>query len=208
MSILNEAYLVPPAKEPNYALGLSFITTTSNKRVTFTEIKQITGFYEKHTLGMDNEMISTLEEAPDTDDIPTLCALEIILHSGQEFYEDYRGKTACYKDVTDTYLLVRKYLESIDLSKRERKEEPLAYLNRRQLEGLVLQNIDTILQQHPYSAFYYDWKSKPNWIKVQQIFNNSTCKAGSTSSYQQCSFIGIDPDAYSIQESHKEQFNE
>ena len=76
-------------------------------------------------------------------------------------------------------------------------KEPLNYLNRKDLMLNIMNNIDReILNLHHNSQLRRQWEGIPNWAKVQRFLNGNTIKAGSTSSAEQCMFLGIDPNKY------------
>ena len=74
-------------------------------------------------------------------------------------------------------------------------DEPLDYLSRAELQLGIMQNIERIVSGLPKSnSFRRWWDMYPNWVRVQEIINMNTHKAGSTSSGAQCHFIGAHPD--------------
>jgi hypothetical protein len=75
--------------------------------------------------------------------------------------------------------------------------EPLNYLNRKELMLNIMNNIEReILNLHHNSALRRKWERIPNWAKVQMFLNGNTSKAGSTSSTEQCRFLGVNPNKY------------
>jgi hypothetical protein len=82
---------------------------------------------------------------------------------------------------------------------KNKKIEPLEKIPRDKLQLMIMQNIETAIKDLPKrNQFRWWWEHTVNWVKVQRFINNSTNKAGSTSSGQQCIFIGIHPDKYSV----------
>ena len=80
-------------------------------------------------------------------------------------------------------------------------EEPLSYLSRDKLQLNIMRNLEMEVKQlHKKNQFRVWWDNSCNWIRVQVILNGNTIKAGSTSSSEQCRFMGIDPDGYSFLE--------
>lgn len=78
-------------------------------------------------------------------------------------------------------------------------EEPLGYLSRAELELRFMKNIELAIQKMgKTSHLRHWWDNHPNWVRVQKFMNNNTHKAGSTSSTQQCIFMGVDPDGKSF----------
>ena len=74
-------------------------------------------------------------------------------------------------------------------------QEPLKYLSRAELQLNIMQSIEReIMQSGHRSRMRYWWERSPNWAKVQRFMNANTLKAGSTSSREQCHFMGADPD--------------
>jgi len=74
-------------------------------------------------------------------------------------------------------------------------EEPLAHLSRAELQLKIMRNIESIIgEMGKTSSLRWWWDHSTNWVRVQQFLNMNTSKAGSTSSTQQCIFIGADPD--------------
>ena len=69
--------------------------------------------------------------------------------------------------------------------------EPLAHLSRAQLQLGIMKNVEHLITKTPYLKDW--WKHSSNWVRVQAIINGNTSKAGSTSSTEQCRFIGADP---------------
>lgn len=90
----------------------------------------------------------------------------------------------------------------------EEIEEPLEYLSRKELQLRIMQNIEIkVLQKGEFEdeddivenvELKHWWNLMPNWVKVQTFLNHNTYKAGSTSSTQQCRFLGVDPDGKSF----------
>ena len=91
-------------------------------------------------------------------------------------------------------------------------KEPLGHLSRKELQLNILKNIESAIDNefwmdNPDSDYTEDfirlkhwWHNTPNWGKVQMFINGGTSKAGSTSSTEQCIFLGINPDNTSIKE--------
>jgi hypothetical protein len=78
-------------------------------------------------------------------------------------------------------------------------EEPLAYLSRSELQLNIMRNLEfEVKQLHKRNQFRVWWEHSRNWFRVQAILNGNTLKAGSTSSSEQCHFMGVDPDGYSF----------
>ncbi len=77
--------------------------------------------------------------------------------------------------------------------------EPLEYLSRKELQLNIMRNLENEVKQlHKRNAFRMWWDGSRNWIRVQTILNGNTLKAGSTSSAEQCRFMGVDPDGYTF----------
>ena len=86
-------------------------------------------------------------------------------------------------------------------------EEPLGYLSRKELELNIMRNIERKILED-CSVEDYDskgnlelkwwWENTPNWVKVQTFLNGNSKKAGSTSSAEQCLFLGVQPDGKSF----------
>lgn len=77
--------------------------------------------------------------------------------------------------------------------------EPLADRSRAELQLNILQNMERLVMQYPKrNAIRLWWEHTFNWVKVQALITGNTSKGGSTSSAQQCRFIGADPDGYSF----------
>lgn len=77
--------------------------------------------------------------------------------------------------------------------------EPLEYLSRKELQLNIMQNIEkeiTYLSKN--NRFRNWWENTPNWGRVQRIINGGTVKGGSTSSVEQCLFLGVDPDGHTF----------
>lgn len=78
-------------------------------------------------------------------------------------------------------------------------EEPLAFMSREELQLRIMQNIEfEVSKLDKRNAFRRWWDYSRNWERVQAIINGNTSKAGSTSSAQQCRFMGVDPDGRSF----------
>lgn len=76
--------------------------------------------------------------------------------------------------------------------------EPLAHLNRAGLQLRIMRNIEHKVATLPKrNSFRFWWDSSRNWVRVQELVNN-TSKAGSTSSAQQCAFMGVNPEGHSF----------
>lgn len=74
-------------------------------------------------------------------------------------------------------------------------EEPLKHLSRAELQLEIMKNIEReIMNTGHRNKLRFWWERVPNWVRVQTFINRNTIKAGSTSSGQQCHFIGADPD--------------
>jgi len=77
--------------------------------------------------------------------------------------------------------------------------EPLEYLSRAELQLNIMRNIEReIMGMGKTAKIRFWWERVPNWVKVQAFINGNTRKAGSTSSGEQCFFIGADPDGKSF----------
>jgi hypothetical protein len=77
--------------------------------------------------------------------------------------------------------------------------EPLDYLDRAKLQATILKNIEReIMQLNKANKLRAFWEMSPNWVRVQAFINGNTRKAGSTSSAEQCEFIGLDPDSRTL----------
>lgn len=73
--------------------------------------------------------------------------------------------------------------------------EPLSYMSRAELQLNIMQNIEReIMRLGKRNTVRWWWEHSKNWVKVQAILNGNTRCAGSTSSAQQCQFIGAEPD--------------
>ena len=77
--------------------------------------------------------------------------------------------------------------------------EPLEYLNRVELQLNIMKNIEREIMRLSKNAMLRSWwEMSPNWVRVQAFLNWNTRKAGSTSSGEQCVFIGLDPDSHEL----------
>lgn len=85
--------------------------------------------------------------------------------------------------------------------------EPLEYLSRKELQLNIMRNIEQKLLESTKVEDYDEegnldikcwWENMPNWVKVQTFLNGNSSKAGSTSSTQQCIFLGVKPDGKSF----------
>ena len=82
---------------------------------------------------------------------------------------------------------------------KKRIEEPLECYSRKELQLNIMRNIEReILSCGHNSKIRIWWENVPNWAKVQKYLNGNTCKGGSTSSTQQCLFLGVRPDGRSF----------
>jgi|WetSurMetagenome_2_1015567.scaffolds.fasta_scaffold01346_14 hypothetical protein len=78
-------------------------------------------------------------------------------------------------------------------------EEPLEYMTRSELQLNIMRNIERKVNELPKrNSFRWWWDNSKNWIRVQELLNMNTKKAGSTSSTAQCRFIGTNPDGYTF----------
>lgn len=78
-------------------------------------------------------------------------------------------------------------------------QEPLSYMSRSELQLNIMQNIEReIMRLGKRNTVRWWWEHSKNWVKVQAILNGNTRRAGSTSSAQQCRFIGAEPDGASF----------
>jgi hypothetical protein len=86
-------------------------------------------------------------------------------------------------------------------------QDPLKYLDRKDLLNTILRNIESKIKEdcrvEKYDSqgnielkFWFD--NTPNWAKIQRFITYNTSKSGSTSAYQMCSFLGINPNEYSF----------
>ncbi len=83
-------------------------------------------------------------------------------------------------------------------------DEPLKYLSRQSLLLTILLNIEYNLLLLPKNnAIRKHWEMSPNWVRVQKYITSNTMKAGSTSSGEQCIFIGLDPDSRELLHGRK-----
>lgn len=73
----------------------------------------------------------------------------------------------------------------------EEKEE-----NRKDMEYRILKNHTMILKR-------IEAKRQTNWIVVKNLLQQGTSKGGSTSSYEKCELLRINPDGYNLRRSHK-----
>ncbi len=71
--------------------------------------------------------------------------------------------------------------------------DPLAYLSRSELGRKVMQNVQRLIKDRGIYLEKY-WYETPHWSKVQDVLNGNTLAAGSTSSGEECRFIGFKPD--------------
>jgi hypothetical protein len=88
---------------------------------------------------------------------------------------------------------------------QEGEAEPLSYMSRAELQLNIMRNIEREIKNLDRDgegdegvSLRYWWQHTANWAKVQRIINGNTSKAGSTSSTQQCAFMGADVDGYSF----------
>jgi hypothetical protein len=73
-------------------------------------------------------------------------------------------------------------------------DEPLDYMSRAELQLNIMCNIERKVKELPKrNGFRWWWDNTKNWVRVQELLNMNTRKAGSTSSTVQCRFIGADP---------------
>ncbi len=78
-------------------------------------------------------------------------------------------------------------------------KEPLEYLDRKALQLQIMRNIErAVMNLHGNNELHRFWKTSRNWLKVQMFLNACSSKAGSTSSTQQCMFLGVEPDGKSF----------
>ena len=81
-------------------------------------------------------------------------------------------------------------------------DEPLEYMSRAELQLNIMRNIELKVQSLSKSnRFRLWWDNSKNWVRVQELLNMNTTKAGSTSSSAQCRFIGADPEGKTFLES-------
>lgn len=81
-------------------------------------------------------------------------------------------------------------------------KDPLEFLDRKELLLGILQNIEIKITQDCRVEDYekdgnlelkFWWDNTPNWSKVMTFITQNTIKGGSTSSYEMCSYLEIDP---------------
>lgn len=82
--------------------------------------------------------------------------------------------------------------------------EALDYIGRAELQLTILKNIEReLLLLNRNNRLRMFWEISPNWVRVQAFINRGTGKAGSTSSAQQCGFIGLDPNSHALLTDNK-----
>lgn len=82
--------------------------------------------------------------------------------------------------------------------------EPLEYLSRAELQLSIMQNIEReITRLSKNNRMRIWWDNTRNWAKVQTFITSNSKKAGSSSSIQQCLFIGANPDGVSFYQEPK-----
>lgn len=82
-------------------------------------------------------------------------------------------------------------------------DEPLEYMSRAELQLNIMRNIERKVQTlSKNNRFRVWWDNTKNWVRVQELLNMNTTKAGSTSSGAQCRFIGADPDGTTFYKEH------
>lgn len=97
--------------------------------------------------------------------------------------------------------LQERYTKKADTADSVR-EEPLEYLSRADLQLTIMKNIERIITNiHKNNDLRRWWDMAPNWFRVQTFINGNTKKGGSTSSFEQCEFLGVDVDGYTFFET-------
>ena len=79
--------------------------------------------------------------------------------------------------------------------------DQLQHMTRANILLNVMRNIEIEVSHLPKNnSFRRLWDSSTNWHRVQLFINSNTTKAGSTSSAEQCRFMGVDPSGYTFRE--------
>jgi len=120
---------------------------------------------------------------------------EVVLKAFSDRLDIFKYK----KELLEHYGLFEVSLPDAESRPKCEEAEPLLYLPRSELQLNIMKSFESeLLNKYPKSAFAYWWRHTYNWVKVQAFINMNTSKAGSTSSSEQCRFVGADPDSTSF----------